>query len=64
MPDFTTDVVKNIEPSYQKITPGVPVSHDLLDFSDSDSLKKAILYYEVLGRPLSLRDSSNPFMGL
>jgi hypothetical protein len=63
LPDFTTDAVKNIEPSYQKVTPGISMPHDLLDFSDSDSLKKAILYYEVLGRPLSLRDQSNPFTG-
>lgn len=65
LPEFTVDSVKNIDSSYsQKVTPGIPVSHYLPDFSDSDSLKKAILYYEVLGRPLSLRDSSDPFAGL
>jgi hypothetical protein len=64
LPEFTTDAVKNIETSYQKVTTGVPASQYLPDFSDSDSLRRAILYYEVLGRPLSLRDSSDPFMGL
>lgn len=64
LPDFSADAVKNIEPSYQKVTAEVSMSNYLPDFSDSDSLKRAILYYEVLGRPLSLRDSSNPFAGL
>jgi len=64
LPEFTTESAENIEPSYQKVLTDAPMSYYLLDFSDSDSLKKAILYYEVLGRPLSLRDSSDPFMGL
>ena len=64
LPEFTTDAVENVEHSYKEFKKGVPISHYLPDFSDSDSLKKAILYYEVLGRPLSLRDPSNPFAGL
>ena len=28
----------------------------LLDYTDSDKLKRAILHYEILGKPLSLRD--------
>jgi hypothetical protein len=64
LPELTTGAVKNIEPSYQKVTTGGSLSQYLPDLSDSDSLRRAILYYEVLGRPLSLRDSSDPFMGL
>jgi len=64
LPEFTTDAIKSIESSYQEVTPDIPVSNYLLDLSDSDSLKKAILYYEVLGRPMSLRDSSDSFAGL
>jgi hypothetical protein len=30
----------------------------LIDYSDSDALKKAILHYEILGKPLALRDES------
>lgn len=30
----------------------------LSDYSDPDQLKRAILHYEILGRPLSLRDHS------
>jgi hypothetical protein len=64
LPEFTAEAVKNIEPSYRKDQTTVTMSQYLPDFSESDSLRKAILYYEVLGRPLSLRDSSDPFMGL
>jgi hypothetical protein len=28
----------------------------LIDYGDPDALKKAILHYEILGRPLALRD--------
>jgi hypothetical protein len=30
----------------------------LIDYSDPDALKKAILHYEILGKPLALRDTS------
>jgi hypothetical protein len=32
------------------------LSELILDFTDPDELRKSILYYEILGRPLSLRD--------
>lgn len=36
-----------------------PVSSaHLIDYSDVDALKRAILHYEILGKPLSLRDPS------
>jgi len=31
----------------------------LIDYSDPDALKKAVLHYEILGRPLGLRDTSD-----
>jgi hypothetical protein len=31
----------------------------LIDYSDPDALKKAVLHYEILGRPLALRDTSD-----
>jgi len=34
------------------------------DYSDPDHLRMAILHYEILGRPLSLRDSSEGGIGL
>jgi hypothetical protein len=30
----------------------------LIDYSDADALRQAILHYEILGKPLSLRDPS------
>jgi hypothetical protein len=36
----------------------------LSDYADSDHLRRAILHYEILGRPLSLRDPSEQSIGL
>lgn len=36
----------------------------LMDTSDPDELRRAILYYEILGKPVSLRDSPEHFIGL
>ena len=30
----------------------------IIDYSDPDALKKAILHYEILGKPLAVRDES------
>jgi len=32
---------------------------DILDYRDPDTLKKAILHYEILGKPLALRDETD-----
>jgi hypothetical protein len=31
----------------------------VIDYSDPDALKKAILHYEILGKPIALRDASD-----
>ncbi|MCP4258122.1 MAG: hypothetical protein GY774_11590 [Planctomycetes bacterium] len=36
----------------------------LSDYEDPEDLKRAILHYEILGRPLALRDSSRDIIGL
>jgi len=36
----------------------------LLDYADPEELRRAILHYEILGRPLSLRDPSDNVIGL
>jgi len=36
----------------------------LLDYADPEELRRAILHYEILGRPLSLRDPSGDVIGL
>ena len=35
----------------------------LLDYGNPDELKRAILHYEILGKPLSLRESSAHILG-
>lgn len=40
------------------------LSEVLADFTDPEDLKMAILHYEILGRPLSLRDPSGQIIGL
>jgi len=32
----------------------------IIDYDDPDALKKAILHYEILGKPLALRDMPEP----
>jgi hypothetical protein len=36
-------------------------SETLLDYADPEELRKAILHYEILGKPLSLRGQSDNF---
>jgi len=36
----------------------------LSDYADSDHIRRAILHYEILGKPLSLRDPSERTVGL
>ncbi len=40
------------------------LSEILVDFTDPEDLRMAILHYEILGRPLSLRDPSGQIIGL
>ena len=40
------------------------LSEVLADFTDPEDLRMAILHYEILGRPLSLRDPSGQIIGL
>ena len=37
-----------------------PESSPLIDYGDPDALRKAILQYEILGKPLALRDTPEP----
>jgi len=40
------------------------LSEILTDYSDPDELRRAILHYEILGKPLSLRNPSDDSIGL
>jgi len=54
-------------PEFTHISPVVPAvtdrtityfAEDFLDLKDSEALRRAILHYEILGKPLSLREPS------
>jgi hypothetical protein len=52
-----------------KVTPdeiveSIHLSEVLSDYEDPEELKRAILHYEILGRPLALRDPSSNIIGL
>ena len=55
----------------EKPAPGTPetppeeyLTELLADYADSDQLRRAILHYEIMGRPLSLRESNESAIGL
>lgn len=66
--DFTTDAVTKLPATAIAGRPRTPkpeaALERLLDASDPDELKKAILHYEILGKPLSLRDPGGQIIGL
>lgn len=62
LPKFTGKTIS--EPEVKHVSPVVPTeaaktityfADDLLDVSDPEALRRAILHYEILGKPLSLR---------
>lgn len=69
LPEYTSKTVK-AEGSKRAVVAAAQVpqtkhlSEILMDYSDPDELKRAILHYEILGRPLSLRDPSGRIIGL
>ena len=65
LPEFTSETVKALEPKRVSLPGEMPevqyLSEILLDYADPDELKRAILHYEILGKPLSLRGPSGIF---
>lgn len=68
MPDFTSKTVQKLKDkridSPSEIPQAKHLAEILLDYSDPDELKRAILHYEILGRPLALRGPSGSVIGL
>ncbi len=68
MPEFTAKTVEKLRqkqfrvPAEKKQPP--PAFEPLLDVGEPDKLKRAILHYEILGKPLSLRGPSEHIIGL
>jgi hypothetical protein len=65
LPEFTTKAIESIsdipleKPSDVQYTQYL--SELVWDYKNPDELRKAILHYEILGKPLSLRDLSESF---
>ncbi len=68
LPEFTSKTVEGLVGKRKVMAEEVPkskyLSEVLLDYADPDELRMAILHYEILGRPLSLRDPSGQIIGL
>jgi hypothetical protein len=62
LPPIMAEPTETLEPGRVQLkTQREPAGFEpttLIDYSDSDALKKAILHYEILGKPLALRDES------
>ena len=68
LPEYTSKTVKGLVSKGKGMADKVPeskyLSEVLLDYADPEDLRMAILHYEILGRPLSLRDPSGQIIGL
>lgn len=68
LPEFTSEAVKGLGARRGGIPAEVPEAEHLpeilSDYAEPDELRRAILHYEILGRPLSLRDPSGRIIGL
>ena len=74
LPELTSEMalaipatVKKLEEKPAGITAETPqpkhLPELLLDYEDPEKLRRAILHYEILGKPLSLRDPSEHIIG-
>lgn len=68
LPDLSTKPLKELERVRLAVPKGTPQEEEYLpelefDYADPDELSRAILHYEILGRPLSLRDPSGQTVG-
>jgi hypothetical protein len=69
LPEFASQTLQKMQARAQPLdvaarTPvAKDVSQPVLDYTDADELTRAIFHYEILGRPLSLRDPSQRIIG-
>lgn len=67
LPELTDKTIKKVSDKRKAAAVQLPRSRYLSgivkDYSDPDELKQAILHYEILGKPLSLRDPSQRIIG-
>jgi len=66
LPEFAPKSVDNLADlplsKSTQISQSEFVSDFVWDYKNPDELRKAILHYEILGKPLSLRDSSGSLL--
>ena len=67
--EFISEPIEPLKPEYTGIStetaqPKAVIEEPLLDFDDPDELRRAILHYEILGKPLSLRVPGGKIIGL
>jgi len=73
-PKLPRPVPQQVQPAIEELPQliGKPVARheagfameSLLDYADPDELRRAILHYEILGKPLSLRGPGEQIIGL
>jgi hypothetical protein len=68
LPEYTSKVVKGLAGKRVATAAEMPqvqhLSELLSDYASPDDLRRAILHYEILGKPLSLRNPSEQAIGL
>jgi len=68
LPKFTGKSVKGLAGKGKRIayktSDSKYLSDILIDYADPEDLRRAILHYEILGRPLALRESHGRIIGL
>jgi hypothetical protein len=68
LPEFTVETVEKLQAKPMGIPAEKPqvryLSGILSDYDDPEKLRRAILHYEILGRPLALRGPSEHIIGL
>lgn len=68
LPEFTGKTIEGLVGKRKgmpaEIVESKYLSEVLADFTDPEDLRMAILHYEILGRPLALRDPSSQIIGL
>lgn len=68
LPEYTSKTVEGLvskgKGMADEVVKSKYLSEVLADFTDPEDLRMAILHYEILGRPLALRDPSSQIIGL
>lgn len=70
LPEYITEPVQALKDKYAHISAEKPAVESPLqalldlDYADPEELRRAILHYEILGKPLSLREPGGRVIGL